>query len=90
MSSRNEAKDFHDKELPKVGSDHTCLAVITDFALKKMKSTNIFKRVQVHWKEKVVRFVTDEQKNFLFVLMKLNFSFTKLAKGFSQMLCKLF
>ena len=34
----DEATDFHDKELPKAGSNHTCLAVITvDSALKKDK-----------------------------------------------------
>ena len=32
----NEAAKFHDKEVPKAGSNHTCLAVIAiDFALKK-------------------------------------------------------
>ena len=31
-----EATDFHDKEIPKEGSNHTCLAVISlDCALKK-------------------------------------------------------
>ena len=32
----NEATDFHDKEMPKAGSNHTCLEVITiDSILKK-------------------------------------------------------
>ena len=32
----DEVTDFYDKEIPKVSSDHTCLAVISlDFALKK-------------------------------------------------------
>ena len=31
-----EATDFHDKEVPKVGSNYTCLTVILiDFVLKK-------------------------------------------------------
>ena len=35
----NEATDFPDKEIPKTGSDYTCLAVISvDSALKKRKS----------------------------------------------------
>ena len=28
-SHDDEARDFHYKEMPKVGSNHTCLAVIT-------------------------------------------------------------
>ena len=32
----DKATDFHDKEIPTVGSNHTCLAVISlDSALKK-------------------------------------------------------
>ena len=32
----DKATDFHDKEIPMVGSNHTCLAVISlDSALKK-------------------------------------------------------
>ena len=35
----DEATDFHDKEMPKAGSNHTCLAlIITDSALKKDES----------------------------------------------------
>ena len=34
--NHNKAIDFHDKEIPKAGSNHTCVAVITiDSALKK-------------------------------------------------------
>ena len=34
----DEASDFHDKEMPRAGSNHTCLAVTTnDSALKKDK-----------------------------------------------------
>ena len=37
---------FHDKEIPKMGSNHACLAVI---------------RVQIHWeREKVIRHITDD------------------------------
>ena len=36
----DEASDFHDKEMPRAGSNHPCLAVTTiDFALKKDKKT---------------------------------------------------
>ena len=35
----DEVTDFYDKEIPKVDSNHTCLAVISlDFALKKVES----------------------------------------------------
>ena len=35
-SYSDETADFYDKEIPKVGSNHTCLAVISlDSALKK-------------------------------------------------------
>ena len=35
----DKATDFHDKEIPKVGSNHTCLAVISlDSALKKREN----------------------------------------------------
>ena len=40
----DDATDFHDKEIPKAGSDCTCLAVFTiDSALKKKKTTAICK-----------------------------------------------
>ena len=37
-SHGSEVTDLYDKEIPKVDSNHTCLAVITlDFGLKKMR-----------------------------------------------------
>ena len=37
----NEITDFYDKEIPKVDSNHTCLAIIgLDFALTKDKNHN--------------------------------------------------
>ena len=37
-SHGDEVTDFYDKEIPKVDSNHTCLAVISlDSALKKMR-----------------------------------------------------
>ena len=40
-SIKNEAKCFHDKEYPKVGSNHTCLAVISlDATLNKDENYN--------------------------------------------------
>ena len=38
-SYSDKAPDFHDEEIPKVGSYHACLAMISlDSALKKMKT----------------------------------------------------
>ena len=38
-SHGDEVTDFYDKEIPKVDSNHTCLAVITlDYVLKKDES----------------------------------------------------
>ena len=38
-SHGDEVTDFYDKEIPKVDSNHTCLAVTSlDFALKKNKN----------------------------------------------------
>ena len=38
-SDGDEATDFHDKEIPKVDSNHTCLAVINvDSLLKKYEN----------------------------------------------------
>ena len=45
-SDNDEAADFHNKNIPKVGSDYTCLAVILiDFVVRKrwtLSSTNVF------------------------------------------------
>ena len=36
-SYEDEATEFHANEIPKVGSNHTCLAVVSlDFAVKKI------------------------------------------------------
>ena len=52
-SNGDEATDFHDKEFPKVGSNHTWLAVINvDSVLKKtwqLLSQSVFKRDKL-WK----------------------------------------
>ena len=47
-----EATGFHDKEISKVDSNHTCLAEISqDFALNKDRNyypASVFKRMQIH------------------------------------------
>ena len=54
----DEATDFHDKEIPKAGSNHTCLAVIMiDSVLKKrikLLSASVFNRMQIQYIEKEV------------------------------------
>ena len=54
----DEATDFHDKEMPKAGSNHTCLAVIIiDSVLKKrikLLSASVFNRIQIQYIEKEV------------------------------------
>ena len=55
-SYSDKAPDFHDEEIPKVGSYHTCLAIISlDSALKKMKTIicRSFKRLQIHGKRNI-------------------------------------
>ena len=58
----NEVKDFYDKEIPKVNSNHTCLAVISlDSALKNGESyyPQVFLKECKYIKKKVVRHVID-------------------------------
>ena len=54
----DEATDFHGKEMPKAGSNHTCLAVIMiDSVLKKrikLLSASVFNRMQIQYIEKEV------------------------------------
>ena len=60
-----EATDFHDDEMLKPGSDHACLAVIDWFwSLKRWKllTTSVFKRIQLQWKRKVIRHITQDLK----------------------------
>ena len=41
----DESTDFHDKEVPKVGSNYTYLAVILiDFFFQKLLLASVFKR----------------------------------------------
>ena len=53
----DEATDFHDNEMSKVNSNHTCLAVVGwDPALKKYVKNYypqmLFKKIQLHRKRK--------------------------------------
>ena len=66
----DEATVFHDKEIPKVGSNHACLAVTNlDSALKKYKNY-YYKVLLKMWKynekekKKVGRHITQDKKFF--------------------------
>ena len=57
---------FHNKEVPKLDSDCTCLVVITWFYSSKeweLLTASVFKWMQMHWKN-VIRHITDVLENF--------------------------
>ena len=62
-SHGDEVTDFYDKEIPKVDSDHTCLAVISlDSALKKDENyyPQLFLKECKYIKKNFVRHVFDD------------------------------
>ena len=66
-SHGNEVTDFYDKKFPRVGSNHTCLAVISlDSALKK--NDNYYPQVLLkecrYIDEKVIRHISDSLSDF--------------------------
>ena len=66
-SHGNEVTDFFDKKIPKVNSNHTCLAVISlDFALKKNENyyLQVFLKECKHIEKKVIRHINDNLSNF--------------------------
>ena len=61
-SHSDKVTDFYDKEIPKVGSNHTCLAVISlDFSLKKDDNyyPQVFPKGYKHIEKKVVGHIHD-------------------------------
>ena len=63
----DEATGFHDKEMPKVGSDYTCLAVITrGSALKKNEKyyPQVFLKVCKYTEKEVIRHITKDIEIF--------------------------
>ena len=57
-SHGDEFTDFYEKKIPKVGSNHTCLAVISlDSALKKDENyyTQVFLKEWKYIEKKVIR-----------------------------------
>ena len=66
-SYRDVATDFHDKEMPNLGYNHTCLPVTNIYSVFK-KDENYYLQAflreykyQIHWKsEKVIRNINDD------------------------------
>ena len=62
-SHGDKVTDFHDKEIPKADSNHTCLAVISlDSPLKKDENCypQVFFKKCKHIEKKVIRHIIDE------------------------------
>ena len=63
----NEVTDFYDKKIPKLGSNHTCLAVISlDSALKKDENyyPQVFIKECKYIEKKVFRHIHDNLSDF--------------------------
>ena len=70
-SCSDEAIDFHDKEIPKVDSNHTCLAVISlNYALNKdgnyypqvfLKECKYLKK-----EKKMIRYINDDLRDVFY------------------------
>ena len=66
-SHGNKVTDFHDKKIPMLDSNHTCLAVISfDSALKKDGSyyPQVFLKECKYIEKKVVRHIHDNLSDF--------------------------
>ena len=66
-SHGDEIKDFSDKNIPKVYSNHTCSAVISlDFALKKdgKYCRQVFLKQCQYIEKKVIMYINDKLSNF--------------------------
>ena len=62
-SCGDEATDFHNEEIPKTGSDYTCLAVINfDSALKKDENcySQLFLKECKHIEKEVIKYITED------------------------------
>ena len=66
-SGPDEVTDFYDKKIPKVDSNHTCLAVISlDSALKKDENyyPQVFLKECKYIEKKVLRHINDNLSDF--------------------------
>ena len=65
----NEVRDLHYKEIPKMGSNHTCLGVIRlGSAVKKNENyySQVFLKEWKHIEKKVIRHINDNLSGFSF------------------------
>ena len=63
----DEVTDFYDKEVPKVDSNYTCLAVISlDSAVKKYENYHlqVFSKECKYIKKKIIRHINDNLSDF--------------------------
>ena len=70
-SLSDEVTDFYDKNIPKIDSNHTCLALISsDSALKKDDNYYLqgFLKECKHIGKNVIRHINDNLSDFLFLL----------------------
>ena len=66
-SHGDEVTDLYDKNIPKIDSNHTCLAVISlDSALKKDENyyPQVFLKECKYIEKKVIRYINDTLSNF--------------------------
>ena len=66
-SHGDEVTDFYDKKIPRLDSNHTCLAVISlDSALKKDDNyyLQVFLKECKHIEKKVIRHIRDNLSDF--------------------------
>ena len=75
ISHGDEVTDFYDKKIPKVDSNHTCLAIMSlDSAHKKDENyyLPVFSKECKYIEKKVIRHINDNSSDFL-----LSMSLTK-------------
>ena len=68
-SHGDEVTDFHDKKIPKLDSNHTCLAVISlNSSLKKNDNyySQVFLKECKYVEKKVIRHINDNFSDFAY------------------------
>ena len=66
-SHGDEVADLYDKKIPKVDSNHTCLAIISlDFSLRKYENyyLQLFLKSLNTWRTKIIRHINDNLSDF--------------------------
>ena len=84
----DDAKDFYDKEIPEVGSNYTCWAVILiDFVLKEKDekyNLQVFLNEYKSSKEEkmMIQYITDDLEIFLMIMLKNRLKLNSLSDLF--------